>query len=585
MGDKVFLRLSRHCGLAVINPKTGDFVALLTNHELNEFIERWRNPRGAGAMAAVLLLVVLLLAGAAVVYLTGGTSYVWVHLMYVPIILAAMLFRVPGGVVTGLIAGVMVGPFMPLDVGKQLSQETVNWLTRTLFFVLMGGLAGFLSFCFNRQLDCSMQQSRHDRLTGLPNFLALTERVFRLKKERVRTEVDVALAIIQISNFPQIINTLGYRSLPVFSTEIARRLNREDRPFKEVFCLRDNSFAVLATDIPLHDFIDRCGLIGKSLQKPFYFDDIPVTIDMHIGISYSPLRQADAEEIIHKASIAVFNAEEKKLLYRTYSRKDDDNSVERLSLLGSMKEAIDNNELFFYLQPKVSLSAGRVVGAEALVRWQHPYLGLLSPDMFVPEAEKTWLIHPLSMFAIHAGLDQIRRWENDGYDLKLSINLTAQNIQDRTLVAELINLVKDYGIEPSHLEIEITERLLLTDMDTALEVLNSLRNLGADIAIDDFGSGYSSMNYISKLPITAVKLDQSLTEGIYSSRFSQAVIRNLINVTKELGLSTVAEGVETRDHFDMLAELGADIAQGYYISKPLSEKDFETWLGSCPWKV
>jgi EAL domain-containing protein (putative c-di-GMP-specific phosphodiesterase class I) len=205
--------------------------------------------------------------------------------------------------------------------------------------------------------------------------------------------------------------------------------------------------------------------------------------------------------------------------------------------------------------------------------------------MFIPEAEKTWLIHPLSLFAIRAGLDQIRRWENAGYDLKLSINLTAHNIQDRSLIVELINLIKDYGINPAHLEIEITERFLLTDMDTAVEVLNSLRNLGVEVAIDDFGTGYSTMNYIQKLPITAVKFDQSLIESLDSSKLSQSVIRNLINATKELNITTVAEGVENKELFDKLTELGSDIAQGYYVSKPLAENDFDLWLSSCPFTL
>ena len=557
----------------------------LTDHEPNQFVEKWRNPKGGRAVAAFVLLLALLLGGGAVVYLTGGTSYVWVHLMYVPIILAAMLFRVPGGILAALAAGLIVGPFMPLDVTAGISQQTVNWLLRTFFLVLMGGLAGFLSFCFNRQLDCSMKQSRHDRLTGLPNLLSLAERLTALRDEDGLVRENIALAIIQISNFPQIINTLGYRSLAMFSKEIARRLNRDELPFKELFCLRDNSFAVLDTDIPLQDFIGKCRDIAESLQKPFYFDDIPVTLDMHIGISHSPLERSDSEEIIHKASIAVFNAEEKKLLYKTYSRKDDHNSVERLALLGSLKEAIDNNELILFLQPKVTFREGRIMGAEALIRWQHPTLGLLSPGMFIPEAEKTWLIHPLSLFAIRAGLDQIRRWENAGYDLKLSINLTAHNIQDRSLIVELINMIRDYGINPAHLEIEITERFLLTDMDTAVEVLNSLRNLGAEVAIDDFGSGYSTMNYIQKLPITAVKLDQSLTENLRVSKIGLSVIRNLLNATRELNLTTVAEGVENREMFNLLAEIGTDIAQGYYISKPLAEKDFATWMESCPWKL
>ena len=552
---------------------------------VSALIEKWRKPRGFRAAVAACFVLLLIGAVGGLVYYSGGTVFVWPHLMYVPLILAAAVFRIPGGIIAAFICGLVLGPLMPLSVAKEIPQQTANWLFRIFFFLLVGLLTGLISQWFNEQIDRAQRQSLHDPLTGLPNFLSLQNFLLQALSNGGRPDSPVALAVINISNLSQIIDTLSYRSASKLCLQIAERLQNSSSPSLSFYKMQSNTYACSATDIDLHEFINLCRGITKNLKEPFHFEGIPVIVNMHLGITRTENKMTDADEMIQKASIAAHAAEDQNLLYSTYSKNIDTNCVKRLSLLGTMKDALEAEELILFLQPKVAISSGKIVGAEALIRWQHPEDGLLSPNLFIPEAEKTWLIHPLSLFAIRAGLNQLRRWKNDGYDLKLAINLTSHNIQDRSLITELINMVRDYDIDASNLEIEITERSLVTDMRTASEVLTSLKSIGTQISIDDFGTGYSSARYLKKLPIDAVKIDQSLIADLPSSPFSRSLVKHILGAAGDLELKTVAEGVESKELFELLGEMGCDIAQGYYISKPLAEKDFDRWLQNSSWTV
>ncbi len=554
---------------------------------ISAMIERWRRPKGFRAFAVLLVLLLLMLLITFIISRSGSSVVFLPHLMYGPIIMAAVLFRTPGGIIAGFLAGLMLGPLMQSADMPAGIQDTLNWVMRMVFFMLMGGVGGFISRCFNDHLDSTQAKAFHDPLTGLLNIQALYRRLDELlNEEDAEQEKEVTLAILTISNLKQIVASLGYRSYSAILRQIAERLSQEgELPVDSLFRIQDNNFAVVAVDVNVDEFIKKCRMITKHLEDPFSFENIPIAVDMHLGISCSCNSGDSRDEMIQKAGIAVYNAEMNKTLYTQYSASDDSNSVERLALLGSLKNAIDTSQLTLFLQPKVSIADGYLVGVESLIRWQHPELGLLPPDMFIPEAENTWLIHPLSLFAVKEGLAQIKCMASGGYDMKLAINLTAHAIQDRILIARLIKSVREMGIDAALLEIEITERFLLREFDVAREILGALKKMGASIAIDDFGSGYSSVHYLQELPIDTVKIDQSLIVNITSSELSRSLVQHMIEFNRELGITTVAEGVETEEQFGLLGGMGCDVAQGYYIGKPLPCKEFRQWLGSSPWKV
>lgn len=548
------------------------------------FIENWRNPKGVRSVIVASVVLLLLTTITGIVFYTGGTSFAWLHLMYMPIIIAAVAFRIRGGVVTALAAGLLLGPHMPLNVTQGIPQETTNWAIRIFFFLIPAILTGLFSGWLNKQIDIARQQSLYDPQTNLPNYLSLLDFLENILKKPEQLRGRVSLAIIIISNLQQIIDTLSYRSNNVLSRQIAERLRTLAKPQLKFYKLQSNILAIAASDIELHRFIGHCHQITQNLKNPFHFEGIPVIINMHVGFFSNEDNGETADEMIQKASIAAHFAEEQNLLYTSYNKSFDNNSVKRLSLLGTMKEALTADELLLFLQPKVEIATKKIIGAEALIRWLHPQDGLLSPEMFVPEAEKTWLIHPLSLYAIKAGLHQLQHWKKAGRNLKLSINLTAHNIQDRNLIAELIRLIELYNIDAANLEIEITERSIITDMKTAADVLHSLKNIGTLISIDDFGSGYSSTRYLQSLPIDTVKIDQSLVLNLLSSSLNTSLVKNILSVARDLNMKTVAEGVESQKIFDTLGEMGCDFAQGYYISKPLSEMEFNRWLDNSHWK-
>ncbi len=553
------------------------------NLSVNSIIETWRNPKGYLAVIAVTIIILLIVSVTTLVYFTGGTAFVWVHLMYIPLILAAAVFRIPGGILAALFAGLLLGPLMPLAVAKDIPQQTTQWLFRIGFFVLAATLSGTFSKWFNDQIDMVQIQAMHDLQTGLPNLLSL-QKFFRHDLNH-HPKLPVALAIINISNLQQIINTLSYRSAGDICLQIANRLQESTSSTVTFYKLQSNTYALTRPDIELPDFIALCKKIATRLEEPFQYEGIPVIINMHFGIAMTHEATISSCDIVQKASIAADDAEKDNLLYATYTKTFDTSSIKRLSLLGTMKEALQADELTLFLQPKASLTDRKIMGVEALIRWQHPTEGLIPPDQFIPEAEKTWLIHPLSLFALKAGLNQLKRWEQKGYNLTLAVNLTSHNIQDRPLITELIAMIQDYGIDASKLEIEITERSLVTDFKTAADVLTSLKYIGTKISIDDFGTGYSSSNYLRTLPIDTIKIDQSLIANLTTSPLSASLVKHMLGAAKDLNLTTVAEGVETEELFNLLGEMGCDLAQGYYINKALSEQDFEQWLSSSDWKI
>jgi len=539
---------------------------------------QWRNPTGwtavfvAGGIGVMIGLVTWL------VYAGGGTVFAWLHLMYIPIILAAAFFQVPGGMIAALAAGAALGPLMPLSVAKGIAQQPMNWVFRVCFFTLVGLVTGQITRWLNAQIDKAERAAYIDSLTALPTMIAM-ERMFNQKIDQGR----LSLAVISFSNLTEIITTLGYKCRPHLMLQIADRL-RQGAAGTPLFRLTDRTFAILSAEPDLDTFIAMCQRVTTSLKEPFFYNYVPVALNMHIGVAQ---RQEDdpasMTTLVQRARVALFSAREENKLCKTYDPADDHMNVERLALLGSLHSAIEQSELSLFLQPKIKIDSRRVSGAETLIRWNHPEKGLVRPDLFIPEAERTWIIHPLTLFAMRTVLRQIKHFEDKGWDLRLAVNLTAQSIQDKELIGEFIDMIRDSGIDPQHLEVEITERILVTDLATASSVLHSLKDLGARISVDDFGAGHSTMRYVRDLPIDAIKIDQSLITNLITSEFSRIVVDHIFQIAQKMDLVTIAEGVETEEILAKLKEFGCDYAQGYLISKPLPENEFEQWLADCQW--
>jgi EAL domain-containing protein (putative c-di-GMP-specific phosphodiesterase class I) len=267
-----------------------------------------------------------------------------------------------------------------------------------------------------------------------------------------------------------------------------------------------------------------------------------------------------------------------------YNAEQDQHSPMRLALVGELRRAIDQNELSLYFQPKVSLKHSKVLCAEALVRWQHPRHGMLGPDEFVPVAEQTGLIRPLARSVLEAAVRQCNRWRQEGLDLAVAVNLSMRNLHDAEIVDTIRQLLSRWGIPPARLVIEITESSLMADAARAMEVLSRLQEMGVGISIDDFGTGYSSLAYLKRLPVDELKIDKSFVANMARDENDAAIVRSTIGLAHDLGLTVVAEGIEDQATWDLLAELGCDVGQGYYVSRPMPAAALGVWLTTCGWE-
>jgi EAL domain-containing protein (putative c-di-GMP-specific phosphodiesterase class I) len=322
----------------------------------------------------------------------------------------------------------------------------------------------------------------------------------------------------------------------------------------------------------------------ELLEQPFALGGLQLEIDASIGIALSPDHGSDADTLLRRADVAMYVAKRGNSGYALYTADRDQHSPMRLALVAELRRAIETDELSLYFQPKVRMDTGKVTCAEALVRWQHPRHGMLNPDLFVPIAEQTGLIRPLSRWVLDAALRQVNSWRHDGLDLSVAVNLSMRNLHDPEIADMIRRRLLRWGVPPESLTIEITESSLMADAARAMEVLNRLRAMGVGVSIDDFGTGYSSLAYLKRLPVHELKIDRSFVAHMATDENDAAIVRSTIGLAHELGLSVVAEGVEDQDTWDVLANVGCDVAQGYFISRPLPPLVLGEWLASAAWE-
>src|SRR5690242_655843 len=292
-------------------------------------------------------------------------------------------------------------------------------------------------------------------------------------------------------------------------------------------------------------------------------------IDASIGLALYPTHGEDNETLQQRADIAMYSAKQAGRGYAIFEPELDRHSPRRLALAGGMRQAINDGQITLYYQPKADLQSGSVVGVEALARWSHPQFGIVGPSEFVPIAEQTGLITPLTSFVLDAALRQIREWKDAGLHLSIAVNLSARSFLDTHLAVEIPRLLNKWEVDASQLELEITESMLMTDPARAEATLDRLSQIGLTLSVDDFGTGYSSLANLKRLPVNVIKIDKSFVMEMAVDASDAAIVRSTIDLAHNLGLRVVAEGVESEDAWRHLEALGCDYAQGYFLSRPL----------------
>jgi predicted signal transduction protein with EAL and GGDEF domain len=319
--------------------------------------------------------------------------------------------------------------------------------------------------------------------------------------------------------------------------------------------------------------------LALKLGEPFVVDGYRLHIGASVGIALYPQHGDDPDGLIRCADVAMYVAKQSADDYAIYSAEQDQHSAARLELIGELRAAIEDGQLIVHYQPKVDFVHGDVVGVEALVRWQHPERGLIPPTEFIPLAEQTGLIRQLGDWVLCEALRQQHTWREIGFDILVAVNMSTQNLNE-SLPEQIRELLARWCTPGDRLLIEITESALMADPTRSMAVLLRLRDMGVRIAIDDFGTGYSSLTYLKRLPVDEIKIDRSFICDMATDGDDTAIVRSTISLGHDLGLSVVAEGMEDGATWDLLADLGCDVGQGYFVARPMAPQQFVTWLRS-----
>ncbi|HEX4777349.1 MAG TPA: EAL domain-containing protein [Acidimicrobiia bacterium] len=478
-------------------------------------------------------------------------------------------------------------PYGP--IGRAIASDTQTTLVILAFGFAILYLAVFrlvagASRNLRRQAELNRELATHDALTGLPNRTLLRDRVEQAVRATHRTGRHVALMLLDLDRFKEVNDTLGHHHGDLLLQQVGPRLSAALRDSDTVARLGGDEFVVLVPDVASPtDATAIAEKIASTFDAPFTLDGVALDVDTSIGIAITPDDGDGFDQLLQRADVAMYVAKESHVGVNRYNPEHDAHSPTRLALLGELRRAIeDPDQLILHYQPKADVTTRRIVGVEALARWQHPTRGLVAPNDFIPAAERTGLIKPLTHRVLTIALAQARRWADAGVELRVAVNVSARCLLDLDFPTQVRALLDEHGVDATMLELELTESTIMSDPGRALEVLTSLHDMGVLLSIDDFGTGYSSMAYLKELPVDELKIDRAFVTGIADGGSDAAIVRSTVELARNLDLCVVAEGVETERVWNQLVQLGCDVAQGYYLSRPLPAEDLLAWLSTDP---
>jgi diguanylate cyclase (GGDEF)-like protein/PAS domain S-box-containing protein len=428
-------------------------------------------------------------------------------------------------------------------------------------------------------------QAVHDALTGLPNRLLLHDRLSQAILSARRDQTPLALLVIDLDRFKEVNDTLGHHYGDLLLRELGVRLRGILREADTAARLGGDEFAVLLPRANAEEAEKAARRLLEALEQPFIVDGHPVEVGASIGVSVFPEHGSDPGTLLRRADVAMYVAKRNQTEFSVYSPELDQHSPDRLSLAAELRAGIEQDQLELFYQPKADMASGRITSVEALVRWRHPQRGLVPPDEFIPLAEQSGQVRALSRWVLNAALHQARQWEQRRLTLAVAVNLSMRDLQDPGLPETLASMLVHWGVSPTLLSLEITESSLMADPAQAMEIVRQLSAMGVRIAIDDFGTGYSSLAYLKRLAVNELKVDRSFVRHVVTDSHDVAIVRSTIGLAHELGLQVVAEGIEDQLTWDLLAKLGCDTAQGFFISKPLPIGELDRWVTDSGWRL
>ncbi|MHB1189948.1 MAG: two-component system response regulator [Armatimonadota bacterium] len=421
------------------------------------------------------------------------------------------------------------------------------------------------------------KQATCDPLTGLPNRLLFSDRLTYSLSQARRHENLVAVMFLDLDRFKLINDTLGHNTGDALLKEVAERLSRSLREVDTIARMGGDEFTIIATGLSSPKDAKRIAKsIIQSFSKGFHVDGHDLFITPSIGIRLYPLFGSDAETLVKNADTAMYRAKDQgRNGYHMYAEGSNKASVEQVTLESNLHQAVERGEFVLHYQPRLSIETGRTVGMEALVRWQHPKLGMISPMQFIPLAEESGLIEPIGELVLHSACAQNKAWQDMGFPpINIAVNVSARQFHRGNLHKTIHRILNETGLEPQYLGLEITESTLMQSPEAAIEILGELKAMGMTVSVDDFGTGYSSLSYLKRFPIEAVKIDRSFVREITTNSDDAAIAKAVIAMAHSMKLKAIAEGVETLEQLNLLRSLDCDEMQGYFISPPVPAAEF-----------
>lgn len=420
----------------------------------------------------------------------------------------------------------------------------------------------------------------YDDLTGLPNRnqfrIDLSDQIEEARQDGSR----VAVAMVDFDRFKEINDTLGHYLGDRLLAGIAAKLETTAAGLQtKVARLGGDEFGLLLSAGSINEAREKLETLREILCGALEIDDLRIDIEANVGITVFPDQGGDAETLLQQAEVAMYVAKERHLGLTFYETSQNRQSIQRLGLMSDLRQAVEDDGLELRFQPKLDLETGAVDQAEVLVRWTHPQLGAISPEEFIPIAEQTGFIREITTWVLRKSLEQVGQWQRQGLEVSAAVNVSAFDLHDRQLPSRLRSLLEATGVSPDHLVLEITESTVMADLESGQRVLEALDALGVTISIDDFGTGYSSLAQLKRLPVRELKIDRSFIRQMTSAKDVAQIVRSTIELGHNLGLRVVAEGVESKEAVESLRLMRCNLAQGFFISRPLTAEDLVSWRG------
>jgi diguanylate cyclase len=582
------LLVFRHFGLIARLPIWAYVAALLGAGVVSMAVEPW-HLAPAGSLRRYARTAVHLTAVSVVIYMTG-----WGPALVMAYAFVALEEVESGG--AALWRPVMILSLANIAVAQFLIWEGLapSFLSRTqaetvgvlgmFVLALVIRMAGATANQKERAEKLLAHQALHDMLTGLPNRAFFYERTDRALEAAASDGSFCAVMLFDLDRFKEINDTLGHKFGDQVLTEVGPRVETVLRSRDMLARLGGDEFCVLLPEVGgVEDAVQVADRIIGVLEQPFDVGGTILGIEASCGISLAPTDGNSADLLLQRADVAMYVAKDSPASVVVYTDDLGVNTPDRLALLGDLRNAVARDEFVLHFQPKAAMGTGAVEGAEALIRWQHPTLGLLFPDSFIPEAERSGLIEPMTHWVLDAALAECRRWMDlagpgDPVGMSIAVNLSARSLLDVSLPHTVEEALSRWRVPPHLLDLEITETIIMTDPARARRVLTELADIGVTLSIDDFGTGYSSLAYLRDLPVHQLKIDRSFVQELGSRSGDVVIVRSVIDLARNLGLRTVAEGVEDAATWEQLTRLGCNSAQGYHLARPMAAGAFWAWI-------